>query len=166
MAQLWSTVSDGSELPNPTRPEVLVNLATIIDPHPGSATALISRGRMTDYDTLRDQVGSVRGGLTGLGLDPGDRVALVCANNWYFVVNYLAILGIGAVAVPLNPLSPPQELEREMSAVGARALVVGPGGPGHRLGHRSSRRTRPGAPHRHRGDRRRRNGVVRLAPPG
>lgn len=105
-----------------------MNLASIIDPHPAEAAALISRGRSTDYGTLRDQVAHLRGGLVGLGIDPGDRVGLVCANNWYFVVNYLAILGIGAVAVPLNPLSPPREVERELAAVGARALVVGPAG--------------------------------------
>lgn len=105
-----------------------MNLASIIDPHPAEATALISRGRTTDYGTLRSQVAHLRGGLVGLGIDPGDRVGLVCANNWYFVVNYLAILGIGAVAVPLNPLSPPREVERELAAVGARALVVGPAG--------------------------------------
>jgi long-chain acyl-CoA synthetase len=105
-----------------------VNLASTLDPHPDGATALISRGRPTDYGTLRAQVAGLRGGLTGLGLETGDRVALVCANNWYFVANYLAILGIGAVAVPLNPLSPPREIERELAAVGARALVVGPSG--------------------------------------
>lgn len=105
-----------------------MNLASMIESHPSDAPALISRGRTTDYGTLRDQVARVRGGLTGLGLEPGDRVAVLCANNWYFVVSYLATLGIGAVAVPLNPLSPPLELERELVAVGARALVVGPSG--------------------------------------
>lgn len=105
-----------------------MNLASIIDGHPADATALISRGNPTDYGTLRAQVAGLRGGLVGLGLEPGDRVGLVCANNWYFVANYLAVLGIGAVAVPLNPLSPPKELERELATVGARALVVGPSG--------------------------------------
>ena len=98
----------------------------MLDPHPGNATALVSRGRTTDYGTLRDQVAGLRGGYVGLGIDPGDRVGIICANNWYFVVNYLAILGVGGVAVPLNPLSPPKELERELAAVGARALMVGP----------------------------------------
>ncbi|CAN5535688.1 long-chain fatty acid--CoA ligase [soil metagenome] len=105
-----------------------MNLASIVEPHPAEATALISRGRSTDYGTLREQVAKLRGGYVGLGIDPGDRVAIVCANNWYFVVNYLAILGVGAVAVPLNPLSPPKELERELAAVGARGLVAGPSG--------------------------------------
>lgn len=105
-----------------------MNLASIIDPHPDDATALISRGRSTTYGELRSQVGSLRAGLIGLGIDPGDRIGIVCANNWYFVASYLAVLGAGAVAVPLNPLSPPRELERELAAVGARAMLVGPSG--------------------------------------
>ncbi|MCB0975876.1 MAG: AMP-binding protein, partial [Acidimicrobiales bacterium] len=105
-----------------------MNLASIIEQHPSNAPALISRGRTTDYGTLRDQVAHLRGGLLGLGIEPGDRVAILCANNWYFVVNYLAVLGVGAVAVPLNPLSPPKELERELVSVGARAMVVGAAG--------------------------------------
>ena len=105
-----------------------MNLASLIEPHPADAVALISRGEKTTYGELREQVASFRGGLVGLGLEPGDRVALLCANNWYFVVSYLATLGAGLVAVPLNPLSPHREIERELAAIGARALVVGPSG--------------------------------------
>jgi long-chain acyl-CoA synthetase len=103
-----------------------VNLASMIDPHPDDAVALISRGRSTTYGELRQQVAGLRGGLTGLGLETGDRVGILCANNWYFVASYLAALGAGLVAVPLNPMSPPNELERELAAIGARAVVVGP----------------------------------------
>lgn len=105
-----------------------MNLASLIEPHPEDAVALISRGEKTTYGQLRDQVAHFRGGLVGLGLEPGDRVALLCANNWYFVVSYLATLGAGLVAVPLNPSSPHREIERELAAIGARALVVGPSG--------------------------------------
>ena len=103
-----------------------MNLAAIIDPHPDEAVALISRGRTTTYGVLRDQVAHLRGGLIELGIDPGDRVGIICANNWYFAATYLAVLGVGALAVPLNPLSPPREVERELAAVGARALFAGP----------------------------------------
>lgn len=105
-----------------------MNLAAVIEPHPADAPALISRGHVTTYGQLREQVGGLRAGLIGLGIDPGDRVGIICANNWYFVVSYLAVLGAGAVAVPLNPLSPARELERELASVGARALLVGPAG--------------------------------------
>lgn len=105
-----------------------VNLATVLEPHADDHPAIISRGRTTTYGELRAQVAGLRGGLSGLGIDPGDRVGILCANNWYFVASYLAVIGIGGVAVPLNPLSPARELERELAAVGARALVVGPAG--------------------------------------
>jgi long-chain acyl-CoA synthetase len=103
-----------------------VNLATIIDGHPGDAVALISRGRETTYGALREQSAGFRGGLADLGLQPGDRIGIACGNNWYFVASYLAALGAGLVAVPLNPLAPSPELQRALAVVGARALVVGP----------------------------------------
>ena len=108
-----------------------MNLASMIEPHPADAVAVISRGRTTTYGELREQVAKVRGGLVGLGLEPGDRVGIVCANNWYFVVSYLAVLGAGLVAVPLNPLSPRIELEHELAAIGARAVIVGPAAKSH-----------------------------------
>ncbi|MDQ2650774.1 MAG: acyl--CoA ligase, partial [Actinomycetota bacterium] len=104
------------------------NLAELIDGHPDDAVALISRGRSTTYGELRQQVAGLRGGLVGLGVEPDDRVAIVAANNWYFVVSYLAVLGVGAVAVPVNPASPVPELQRELGAVGAKAVIVGPSG--------------------------------------
>ena len=53
-----------------------MNLASIVDPHPADRVALISRGETTTYGTLREQVAALRGGLAGLGLVPGDRLAL------------------------------------------------------------------------------------------
>ncbi len=105
-----------------------VNLATIIDPHPEGEAALISRGRTTTYGALRDQVAHLRGGLVGLGVQPGDRVMLVCANNWYFVTSYLAVLGAGAIAVPVNPLTPSRALQSQLAEVGAKVAIVGPSG--------------------------------------
>ena len=103
-----------------------MNLAEIIQPHPQDAVALVSRGAPTTYGALGDEVGALRGGLMASGLGPGDRVAVLCANNPTFVVSYLAILGIGAVVVPLNPLSPAPELEHELAAVETSAVIVGP----------------------------------------
>ncbi len=103
-----------------------MNLATVIDPHPAERPALISRGKVTTYGELRDQVARVRGSLVSRGVGPGDRVAVIAANNWYFVVAYLAVLGVGAIAVPLNPQSPRPELEGELATVGARLALVGP----------------------------------------
>jgi long-chain acyl-CoA synthetase len=103
-----------------------VNLASIIEGHPDQAVALVSRGRQTTYGELRAQVASLRGGWSGLGVGPGDRVAIATGNNWYFVTAYLATLGLGAVAVPLNPLAPAPELQRELAVTESRLLVAGP----------------------------------------
>ncbi len=103
-----------------------MNLAHIIDDHDSQKVALISRGRETTYGSLRDQVAHVRGGLTGLGVGAGDRVALLCGTGRYFVISYLATLGLGAVTVPLNPTSPSLEIEREVATVGAKVVVVEP----------------------------------------
>lgn len=103
-----------------------MNLAHIIDPHPADRVAIISRGRPTTYGALREQVAHVRGGLVALGVGKGDRVALLCSNGRYFVDLYLAALGLGAVTVPLNPVSPAPEIEREVLTVGAKVVVVEP----------------------------------------
>ncbi len=105
-----------------------MNLASIIDGHPAEAIALVSRGQSTDYGTLRDQVAGLRGGLADLGLEPGDRVAIIAGNNWYFVVAYLSVLGAGLVAVPLNPSNPAAALAHELREVAASAVIVSPSG--------------------------------------
>jgi long-chain acyl-CoA synthetase len=105
-----------------------MNLAAIIEGHPDDALAFTSRGKRTTYGELRAQVADLRAGLVGLGLEPGDRVALLSANNWFFAVSYLAVLGAGGVAVPLNPSSPSAEIRSELTAVGAKAAIVGPSG--------------------------------------
>jgi len=101
-----------------------VNFAHLIDNHDADAVALISAGRVTTYGELRAQVQQLRGGLAGLGVVPGDRVAIVCSNGRPFVVAYLAVLGLGAVAVPLNPTSPAPELQRELVVVEPVVAVV------------------------------------------
>jgi len=104
-----------------------VNLAALIDAHPDDAAALRTADGVVTYGQLRQSVAAARGVLAAKGIGPGDRVALVAENDPLFVIGYLATLGLGAVAVPLNPTSPAAELEREVDAVGAKAVVVGSG---------------------------------------
>ncbi|GAC1312482.1 MAG: long-chain fatty acid--CoA ligase [Acidimicrobiales bacterium] len=103
-----------------------MNIASVIEMHPAEAPALISRGKVTTYGELRRQSAELRHGLIGLVLEPGDRVALVAANNWFFVVGYLAVLGAGAIVVPLNPGSPTAELSHQLKEVGVKIVVAGP----------------------------------------
>lgn len=103
-----------------------MNLAHIIDAHPADRVAIVSAGRDTTYGELREQVAHVRGGLSALGVGKGDRIALLLGNGLCFVDVYLAALGLGAVTVPLNPASPAPEIERELSTVAAKVVVIEP----------------------------------------
>ena len=101
-----------------------MNLASIVDGHEDSRPAIVSRGRTTDYGTLRSQIDGFRGSLIELGVRRNDRVALVCGNSRAFVVSYLATVGLGAIAVPLNPLAPTPELQRELEVVTPTVVVL------------------------------------------
>ena len=103
-----------------------MNLAHILDAHPDSSTALVSRGRSTTYGTLRQQIASMRGALLRENVGKGDVVALLCGNSRYFVVSYFAAIGIGAIIAPLNPTSPAPEIEGELLAIKPTVVVVEP----------------------------------------
>jgi long-chain acyl-CoA synthetase len=106
-----------------------VNLAGIIDRHPAGAPALVrGSGEVTTYGDLRRAVVALQWQLVDAGILPDDRVAIVSANDPTFVVSYLAVLRAGAVAVPLNIVSPPAELQRELAQVDVSLILVGPGG--------------------------------------
>ncbi|HUS41676.1 MAG TPA: AMP-binding protein [Ilumatobacteraceae bacterium] len=105
-----------------------MNLANIIDGHDADSVALIWRNRVTTYGELREQVAAFRGGLAASGVVADDRVALMVGNSPHFVIAYLATVGLGAVAVPLNPASPGPELQSELGVVAPRAVVVDPTG--------------------------------------
>ena len=101
-----------------------MNLAQIAEGHNADDVAIISRNVSTTYGQLGDMVARARGGILANGVSEGDRVAIIYHNGLGFVVSYLAILGVGAVAVPLNPTSPAAELERQLATVEAVAAVV------------------------------------------
>jgi long-chain acyl-CoA synthetase len=103
-----------------------VNLATIAEPHPEEAVALVVDDVETTFGELRALVAAARRGLAGLGVEPGDRVAVACGNDVTFVVAHLAAVGLGAVTVPLNPLAPAPALAHEIEVTGAVLLVADP----------------------------------------
>jgi long-chain acyl-CoA synthetase len=104
----------------------VTNLASIIDGHPGESPALVSDlGSVTTYEKLRHEVNALRGGLVAAGVAPGDRVALLLDTNWLFVATHLGALGCGAIVVPLNPMSPTAELQRQLDEVSPKVVFVG-----------------------------------------
>jgi long-chain acyl-CoA synthetase len=71
----------------------------------------------------------VAAGLTGLGVRPGDRVALAWPTSAEFVAGYLGTLAAGAVAVPMNPNSPATELSGELQGVAPSVVLAGGSAP-------------------------------------
>jgi long-chain acyl-CoA synthetase len=61
--------------------------------------------------------------LAGLGVVPGDRVALYLQNVPQFVIGLLATWKAGGVAVPVNPMNRARELDAVLRDSGARVLV-------------------------------------------
>jgi long-chain acyl-CoA synthetase len=63
-------------------------------------------------------------GLRHLGLRPGDRVALISENRYEWVVADLAILGLGAVTVPIYATLTPDQCRGIIADSEARAIFV------------------------------------------
>ena len=71
---------------------------------------------------MKRSVRSLRG-LTGLGLQPGDRLAVLTLNRVEFFVALLACQRSGFVMAPLNWRQPVPELTEVLSSVGASAVL-------------------------------------------
>jgi crotonobetaine/carnitine-CoA ligase len=62
--------------------------------------------------------------LRALGIEPGDRVALLCGNRAECIAAWLGCGWIGAVAVPIHTASMAPQIEYALRDSGARVLVV------------------------------------------
>ena len=86
--------------------------------------AYVSMGKALTFgqlDALSRQLGAY---LQGLGLAPGDRVAIMMPNVLQYPVAVAAVIRAGFVAVNVNPLYTPRELEHQLRDSGARAIVI------------------------------------------
>jgi long-chain acyl-CoA synthetase len=62
--------------------------------------------------------------LQGLGLEKGDRVAIMLPNLFQYPVAVAAVLRAGYVVVNVNPLYTPRELEHQLKDSGAKAIII------------------------------------------
>jgi long-chain acyl-CoA synthetase len=87
-------------------------------------TAAIFYGGRQSYGSLWGQALRLAGAMRRLGVDKGDRVALLLPNVPQFIVSYNAILALGATVVAISPLNPPEEIGRELEETEAQALIA------------------------------------------
>jgi benzoate-CoA ligase family protein len=92
----------------------------------GERVAVRARGVSTTYQELLDLVRGVAGGLRSLGVRPEERVAFVLLDSPEFVAMFLAVMRIGAVPLPLNPLLPAGDLALTIADARARVVVLSP----------------------------------------
>jgi acyl-CoA synthetase (AMP-forming)/AMP-acid ligase II/thioesterase domain-containing protein len=106
-----------------TVPELLRTRAAS---RPDAPALLGVDGSVLTYAALAEQVDATEAALRALGVEQGDRVALVCENGPQAASAFLAIAS-SAVCAPLNPRYQRQELDFYLDDLDARLLVAGPG---------------------------------------
>lgn len=101
-------------------------LASRADLGPGRiAFEDIVSGDQVSYLELHQRTGRTTALLADLGVNQGDRVALLCRNRIEFFELLFACARLGAILVPLNWRMPGQELAPLMQDCGARLIFHG-----------------------------------------
>jgi long-chain acyl-CoA synthetase len=90
----------------------------------GDHPALEFFGRRTSYTELGDQISRAAEGLRALGVQAGDRVALILPNCPQHVVAFYAVLRLGGVVVEHNPLYTASELRHQFEDHQARVVIA------------------------------------------
>jgi fatty-acyl-CoA synthase len=101
------------------------NLKASADRYP-EKVAIVYYGTTISYKRLHEEVESLAGYLQReLGVEKGDRVSLYMQNSPQFVVAFYAILRLGAVIVPVNPMSVTEELAHHVEDSGSKVAICG-----------------------------------------
>jgi len=100
-----------------TLPELLTRHAS----HP--FPALVERGKTVSFAALADVSRRVAGGLSRLGVAPGDRVALWLPSTTAWLTVFFACAQLGAIAIAVNTRFRSHELTDVLARSGAKALA-------------------------------------------
>lgn len=86
--------------------------------------ALICSNRRFSYQEYRNLVSATAKKLGDLGFEEGDRVALLFANDWRYVVLIMALLRIRVIVCPLDSRTPPQGLKPLLDKIACHKLII------------------------------------------
>lgn len=111
-----------ASLTYPRRPvDHLLDMATML--YPDNAATIFFGVKLT-YREISRQVNTLAAGLQALGIEKGDRLALMLPNCPQFVIAYFAALRVGAVVANVNPLYTPREIGFILNETGARGIFT------------------------------------------
>jgi long-chain acyl-CoA synthetase len=91
---------------------------------PALSTKVAKEWKTYTYGDVAGQVRLFSLGLRALGVERGDRVAMLSENRPEWAIADLAALAAGAVTVPIYPTLPPSQVLHILQDSGAKAIVV------------------------------------------
>ncbi|OAT32053.1 long-chain-fatty-acid--CoA ligase [Buttiauxella brennerae ATCC 51605] len=127
MKKVWLNryPADVSAEINPDRYQSLVDMFEQATARYADQPAFMNMGEVMTFRKLEERSRAFAAYLQqGLGLQKGDRVALMMPNLLQYPVALFGILRAGMVVVNVNPLYTPRELEHQLNDSGASAIVI------------------------------------------
>ena len=91
--------------------------------HP-QGTAILFAGGVISFEELNKNVNRLANGLKSLGIEKGDRVAIMLPNIPEFVYTFLACQKLGSIAVPFNTMYKAGEIFYILKDCGAKAIIT------------------------------------------
>ncbi len=104
----------------PSLPSILDQAAERHPDHP----AYVNLGVALTYREAADLTKHFAAYLQSLGLEPGDRVAIMMPNLLQYVVTLFAVMRAGFIVVNINPLYTSREVHQTLRDSGAKAAVI------------------------------------------
>lgn len=86
--------------------------------------AIVDSEKSSTYADLRNACEKIASGLLDAGVQPQERVGIFGPNSLFWVATYLAILKLGAVAVPFSHSVRPAQLEEMQKLVACRVVCL------------------------------------------
>ncbi len=87
-------------------------------------TALFFEGKEISFEQLDETVNRLANGLRNLGIEKGDRVAIMLPNIPEFIYSFFALQKLGVVAVPFNTMYKGREILHILNDSGAKAIIT------------------------------------------
>jgi long-chain acyl-CoA synthetase len=132
-AKPWLQFYDKDVPPHIDYPAVPLDqlLATSAAKYPGNPALIFGArvgsrimDRVLSYRQLDEAVNRLAASLQEMGVEKGDRVAIVAPNSPQFVIAFYGILRAGGTAVPCNFLYTAEELSHQLTDAGAQIAIV------------------------------------------
>ncbi len=125
MERIWLKSYEDGVAHNIEFPEKTLNdiLTDAIDANPNDVS-IVYFGKRITFRELGAQIDQFATALVRLGVKKGDRVAIILPNIPQYPIAHFAVLKIGAIIVPTNPLYVERELKYQINNSGAETAIT------------------------------------------